>query len=82
MNKIIAATIILFGGGFAIAPWNPFGEPELHPNPWIVCFGAVVAAIGGYLFAYRVTPQEPGFRVTGICVMVASIGVGLASVFL
>lgn len=79
VSKTVALAILLAGAAFAIGAWNPIGEPNLHPNPWVVCSGAVVAAIGGWLIAYKVQPRQPGARALGIAVMVAMVGLALAS---
>ena len=79
MNKLVALAITLAGAALAIGAWNPIGEPNLHPSPWVVCPGAVVAAIGAWLLAFKVTPREPGFRAAGISVMLAMAGLAAAS---
>jgi len=38
VTKSVALLITLSGGAVAIGAWNPFfGEPNLHPSPWVVC---------------------------------------------
>ena len=79
VNKFVALAILLAGAAFAIGAWNPLGEPNLHPAPWVVCSGAIVAAIGAWLIAYKVEPRQPGARVAGICVIIAMAGLSAAS---
>ena len=79
MNKSVALAITLAGSAFAIGAWNPIGEPNLHPNPWVVCSGALVAAIGAYLIAFRVTPRQPGMRAAGVFLIIVMAGMSLAS---
>lgn len=79
MNKSVALAILLAGAAFAIGAWNPISEPNLHPNPWVVCSGAVVASIGAWLIAYKVQPRQPGARAAGIAVIIAMAGLSLAS---
>lgn len=82
MNKLVALAITLAGAAVAIGAWNPIGELNLHPSPWVVCPGAIVAAVGAYLLAFKVTPRERGFRAAGICVILAMAGLGVASLLL
>ena len=79
MNKLVALAITLAGAALAIGAWNSIGEPNLHPSPWVVCPGAIVAAVGAYLLALKVTPREPGSRPAGISVIVAMAGLAAAS---
>lgn len=79
MNKTVALAILLAGSAVAIGAWNPLGEPNLHPAPWVVCSGAVVASIGAYLIAYKVEPRLPRMRAAGVAVIVAMAGLSLAS---
>lgn len=80
MNKLVALAITLAGAALVIGARNPIGEPNLHPSPWVVCPGAMVAAIGAYLLAFKVMPRESGFRAAGICVIVAMAALAPLSV--
>ena len=79
MNKTVALVIMLAGAALAIGAWNPIGEPNLHPSPWVVCPGAIIAAIGAYLMGFKVVPRPPRARAASICAIVAMIGLAAAS---
>lgn len=55
----------------AIAPFNPFGDPNLHPNPMIVLVGALIGIVGAWLFGWKVQPPIPNGR------PVASVMIGV-----
>jgi len=78
------AFALLFGGAaFAIGAYNPFfGQPNLHPAPWVVISGAVVATIGAYLLGFRVEPRKPRVRTAAIVIMITMALLALASLFL
>lgn len=81
VTKSVALLITLSGAAVAIGAWNPFiGEPNLHPSPWVVCPGALVAAIGAYLLSFRVEPRPPRMRAAGICLIGAMAGLSVMSI--
>lgn len=83
VNRNVALVPLFAGAAFAIGAYNPFfGEPNLHPAPWVVISGAIIASIGAYLLGFRVEPRKPRIRTVAVVVMITMTLLALASLFL
>ena len=80
MNKNIALCLLLPGAAIAIGAFNPFfGEPNLHPNPFVVFGGAALACVGAYLFGFRVEPRLPRARAISLIMILVFVLLSLAT---
>ncbi len=74
MKKAPATFLVLLGTIIAIAPFNPFGDPNLHPNPMLVFGGALIGIVGAWLFGWKVEPPIPnGRRIAGFMIAVLAM---------